>query len=114
MKRLLIAALVIALCGCATVDTSTEGSRLYRDEVLKIKPGVTTRQAALELFGEPTEILAEDGVERFIYTFKEKKTRSYLGGLVEDETRKKEATTTLELVLREGIIYSYSFTSVEE
>ena len=114
MKRILTSLLVISLLGCAAVSTDKEGTRLYRDQVLQIKPGVTTRQAAMDLFGEPTEITSEGDQERFTYTFKEKKTRSYFGGLVEDQTKQREATTKLELIIRDGIVYSYNFSSMEE
>lgn len=113
MKRILASAVLLTLLGCATVETETEGTRLYRKQVEQIKPGITTEQAVRDLFGEPTEIRSMDGQKKYIYTFKKKSTPSYLGGVVEDQTRKQEATSTLEMVIKDGIVYSYNFTSVE-
>ncbi len=76
MKKTLLAVLAVALLGCTTVETLTEGRRLDSTRVLQIRPGVTTRQAAIDLFGAPTAITYEDGTELLLYTYKEEKVPS--------------------------------------
>ena len=91
--------------------TRTEGTRIDKSKVLEIKPGSTTRQAVIEAFGSPTEVSYENSEERMVYTFKEKKVPAYLGGVVENEVRGSESKTTLELVFRDNVVWSYGFKS---
>lgn len=112
MKRILTTVCALLLIGCA-VTTRTEGTRIEKDHVLDLKPGTTTRQAVIEAFGAPTNTTYENKEEKLIYVFKERKVPVYLGGLVENETQKKESVSTLELVIRENIVYSYKFKNTE-
>jgi outer membrane protein assembly factor BamE (lipoprotein component of BamABCDE complex) len=113
MKRILIAVVAgLMLAGCASV-TKTEGVKVDREKVLELKPGVTTRQAVLEAFGAPSEVINENNEERLSYVFKEKKTPSYLGGMVENEVISREKKTVLEVVLRNDVVYSYRYKSSE-
>lgn len=110
MKKLITLILALALTGCVSISR-TEGARIDRAKVLELKPGATTRQAVIESFGNPTEVTFENNEEKMVYTFKEKKTPAYLGGLVENEVKSTVDATTLELVFRDNIIYSYRFKS---
>lgn len=115
MKKAPAIILLAALtAGCSSVIVKTEGQRIDREMVLGIKPGTTTRQAVLNAFGTPAEISHEGGEEKIIYTFKEKKVPAYIGGLVEDEVRGKTTTTNLEFILKNDIVYSYRFKTVED
>ncbi len=114
MKKAFVAVLAVALIGCTTVEILTEGRRLDNAHILQIKPGITTRQSAIDLFGAPTAISNEDGEELLLYTFKEEKIPSYLGGLVVDESRVTEEKSSLVLKIRDGIVYSYKFNNLED
>ncbi len=114
MKKAFLAVLAVTLLGCTTVEIGTEGRRLDSEHLLQIIPGVTTRQAAIDIFGPPTKVTDEDGTELLLYTFKEKKVPSYFGGLVVNESRSSEEKATLVLKIRDGIVYSYKLNSLEE
>ena len=113
MKRAFLAVLVLVMLGCTMVETRTEGRRLDSAEIMQLKPGITTRQAAIDLFGAPTEITNEDGEEHLVYTFKEKKIPSYFGGLLVNESNVTEEASTLMLVIRDGVVFSYKFNNLE-
>ncbi|MBI5587250.1 MAG: hypothetical protein HY889_02665 [Deltaproteobacteria bacterium] len=112
MKRIFLLTAFVLLAGCTTV-VRTQGVKIDREKVINIKTGETTRQDVLNTFGAPTDIVHENNEEKLIYVFKEKKVPGYLGGMVESEVQSKEAVTTLELVLRNDIVYSYRFKSSE-
>lgn len=113
MKRFFIAVIAgLMLAGCASV-TETEGVKVEREKVLELKPGETTRQAVLDAFGSPTEVSRENDEERMSYVFREKKTPSYLGGVVENDVRSREQKTVLEVVFRNGVVHSYRYKSSE-
>ncbi len=113
IKGIFLAVLVLGLIGCTMVETRTEGRRLDSAEIMQLKPGITTRQAAIDLFGAPTEIANKDGEEHLVYTFKEKKVPSYLGGLLVNESDITEEASTLMLVIIDGIVNSYKFNNLE-
>lgn len=112
MKRIFALAFFVLLAGCTTV-VHTQGKKIDRDRVLEIKTGETTRADVLSTFGTPTDIVVENNEEKLIYVFKEQRVPGYLGGLVESEVQGRESVTTLELVLRNDIVYSYRFRSSE-
>jgi len=103
---------ILLIAGCMSV-TKTEGTKIDRSKVLDLKPGATTRQAVIAAFGSPTEISYENNEERMVYRFKEKKVPAYFGGLVENEAISREAATSLELVFRNDIVWTYRFKSSE-
>lgn len=114
MKRLLLALPLIFAVGCSGVKTKSEGTKIEKESVLQIKPGVTTRQMIIDSFGEPTSTTTVDGGEKLTYEFKEKKVPSYLGGLVENETRATEETKTLEVTISDDVVRTFRFKSAEE
>lgn len=113
MKKIILAVIVLSLLGCAAADKRSYGPRFDRDQVLAIKPGVTTRDGILTMFGKPGEVSSAAGQETLIYVFQEKSVPSYLGGLVVDETRSKTSTSTLTIILKDDVVYSFDFKRVE-
>ncbi len=114
VKALCIAFTCLALFmqGCISSKVRKIGREIDRDLLEEINPGVTTYQDLTDLFGEPTKYKQKDeGVEVVIYTYREEKVPTYLGGLVEDETRKKAVTTSLEVTLKNGKVSSLRFKS---
>lgn len=115
MKKIFIFAISAALfSGCAGTVIRNEGTKIDRAKVLDLKPGATARQTVLDTFGNPDNINFQNNEEKMTYIFKEKKTPSYLGGLIENEVRSTESANTLEIVLRNGVVYSYRFRSLED
>lgn len=114
MKNGIIAAVfALTLAGCASAIVRTEGVRIDRAQVLDIKVGSTTRQEVLQAFGSPTAVNNENDAEKMVYVFRKKTVPTYFGGLIESEAQRKEASSTLEIVLRNGVVDSYSFKSME-
>ncbi len=110
MRRLFFAFLLLLVSGCANIAVKTEGNRIDKSMVTELRPGVTTREKVLELFGEPQEAEYSEGRERLVYIYREKKVPVYLG-LIENETKGKEIITTLEIILDDNRVYSYRFSS---
>lgn len=81
---------------------------------MQIKPGVTTKDSAIDLFGNPTEITHANGVDTFIYKYEVEKTPIYLGGLIQLESYKRTYSKSLVLTIKDGIVYSYRFVRVKE
>lgn len=115
-KRLAMAIFLVLLAafGCAATAVKSEGTRLDRESLKNVEPGVTTRDSLLNLFGAPAESSTEDGEETLRYVFSEEKTPTYLGGVIEARVSARTATTTLEFTLKDGIVKSYKFRSAEE
>ena len=114
MKRfaiMLLAALIMS--GCAATSSRTEGSKINKDSVLTIQPGSTTREMVIEKFGEPAETSIEGDEEKMTYRFKENKVPNYLGGVVIDEKGETESATTLELTIKDNVVFSYRYKSSE-
>lgn len=109
MKKILLTMFLAAIIGCSAAIVKTEGVKLDRDEISKIEAGVSTRADVIDLLGEPSDIYVDDGYEKLIYLFKEKKTPTYVGGLVESELGGRTTTKTLEVVIKDGIATSYKF-----
>lgn len=114
MKRLIWVLPAIMLIGCAGVASKTEGTRFEKAQVLEIRPGTTTKEAVITAFGQPSETKTEDGSEKLIYVFKERKTPTYFGGLVENELNAKDDTSTLEVVIKENVVTEYKYKVVEK
>ena len=61
----------ILLAGCVVSDTHMHYSGVQRDQLRKIKHGITTKDQLLDMVGEPTEEdVMEDGVEILKYKCK--------------------------------------------
>ena len=110
---IIVAVFALALAGCASAIVQTEGVKIDRAQALNIKIGSTTRQDVLQTFGSPTAVNNENNEEKMVYVFRKKTVPTYFGGLIESEAQRKEASSTLEIVLRNGVVDSYRFKSME-
>lgn len=113
MKKLILAAIVLSLAGCASMQTRSYGTRFDKEQALSIRPGLTTKDGILAMFGKPAEIVSSATEETLTYVYQEKNIPSYLGGLVVDETRSKTSTSTLTIILKNDVVYSFDFKRVE-
>lgn len=111
MKKILTALPLLFLLGCGTVVTQMEGTRIDKEQVLKIEPGTTTKQTVIDTFGRPASITSENGEEKLHYVFKEKRVPTYVKGLVVNELASKEDISTLEITLADGVVRSFRFKS---
>ncbi len=118
MKKTLCLAVILAFsAGCSTVISTTsrpEGAKIEKEAVLKLTPGVTTRDEVISAFGNPAETVTENNEERLKYVYREKKIKSYFGGTIRDEVTGGTETTTLEVVIKNNAVDSYKFKTVEE
>jgi outer membrane protein assembly factor BamE (lipoprotein component of BamABCDE complex) len=110
---LLVLTSAIYLAGCATFETRTKGNPIENDKLDSIRPGTTTRAQIVNIFGIPAEETSEGGVEKMVYTYKERKVPVYLG-LIKNETRARVTVTTLEITLKGDTVSSYKFSSSSE
>ncbi|MBI4948938.1 MAG: hypothetical protein HY955_02195 [Deltaproteobacteria bacterium] len=117
-RTAVILAAMLAVAGCSSAMTrkteSVEGARIERQAVIDgIKPGETTRQMVIDAFGPPSSVNADDGAEKIIYEFKEKKVPVYFG-VVENETARTETSATLEVVFKGDIVSSFRYRASEK
>lgn len=114
-KYVIFIILFIVLAGCRTVEKRTEGTRIDKHMVEGIKPGVTTKNAILEIFGYPSKTnKLEDGGEELIYDYKEKKISVYLEGFIVNEKNAPTTYTTLEIIIKDDIVKGYKFLKSSE
>ncbi|MFQ5586764.1 MAG: hypothetical protein ACE5GF_08090 [Thermodesulfobacteriota bacterium] len=110
LLSILLIILLPPLYGCGSVTIHQSGTRIDRDLVDTIETGVTTRQMVIETFDEPTDVRTlEGGKELFTYIYEEEKAPTYLGGIIENRTRKTTVITTLEITFTNGVVSSYKF-----
>ncbi|MFZ3072377.1 MAG: outer membrane protein assembly factor BamE [Thermodesulfobacteriota bacterium] len=111
-KTTLLAAsvsLMLALSGCASYKTYTEGPPVYEATVKEIKPGVTKKEEVISTLGEPSSITEAEGAEKLLYVYTVRRVPSYLGGAFEDTTAAIVRETTLEVTIKNGIVFNYDF-----
>lgn len=118
MKRLITGALAAVIAfsaaGCAgmkTRETVVEGRYIDRETVRQIRAGETTRDSILRAFGEPTSVERKGGQEVFIYKYEKRDVPQYMGGMIENEAGAVKESSTLEVVIKDGVVERYSFTS---
>ncbi|MBI5970504.1 MAG: hypothetical protein HY884_05060 [Deltaproteobacteria bacterium] len=115
IKRLIIAsAALAALSGCATVVVKGDGSKIDKTQVMELKPGVTDKKTVITAFGEPAEVSSANNEEKLVYIYKEKMTPVYLGGLIENQAGMVLVNTTLEIILKDGVVNSYKYKTGQE
>ncbi len=109
MVRLLQIVLVLGLMGCTGVMKSSEGGRFTHDEIKSIKAGTSTVEDVVALLGEPEQKKDSHGMVQYIYTYKVKKTPTYIGGLITRKSGAKTTTRRVEILIDNGTVYSYKF-----
>lgn len=113
-QNLLLSLPVISLISCVGIVSKPEGKRIEKSQALEIKPSITTKENIITTFGQPSETKTEGATERLVYVFKEHKTPTYFGGLVESELNSKDQTTTLEVVIKDNVVEEYRYKMVEK
>ncbi|MBN1807153.1 MAG: hypothetical protein JW837_18040 [Sedimentisphaerales bacterium] len=96
----------ILLAGCIVSDTSMRYSGVERSHLIKIKPGITTKEKLLDLIGEPSEqSVIADGVEILKYKCimnKDEKVVLFPPPLIIDH--KKETEHLVVFRIEDGIV----------
>ncbi len=112
MKKILLIILLLSVYGCATYTTTTEGTLIHENMVADIETGETTEEWIIDLLGPPTtrEPL-EDGKEKISYVYTEKRVPKYLMGTITDESKTITARNLLEIVIKDGVVFSYRYKS---
>ncbi|MEE9614864.1 MAG: hypothetical protein V3W31_07965 [Thermodesulfobacteriota bacterium] len=116
MKTIAAIAILLSLsvAGCTTVTNRSGDRPIEKATVDKIVPGVTTRKAVIDTFGPPGEVVSAGDTEKLIYKYKETRTPTYFGGVIENKSMSRTSTSTLEITLKKGIVSSYRFSSAAE
>jgi hypothetical protein len=116
MKRILIIILIqIALSACASTQIQSEGGKITKEQIEGIRPGVTAKNIVIETFGNPAKTeIKPDGTETITYIYSEKSTPTYFGGFIVNERNTQVMKTTLEVVIKDGLVLSYSYKKEEE
>lgn len=109
MKRLFLIMVAVGLIGCAGVMKTTEGTNFSAEEIQQIKAGTSTKEDVIALLGKPDEQKSENGMVKYIYTYKVRKTPTYLGGLIVRRSGARTTTRQLEVLIKDGTVYSYKF-----
>ena len=102
------------MSGCTSIIVKSDSPKIDKAQVMELKPGVTDKKSVLAAFGEPTEANSADNEEKLVYTYKEKTTPVYLKGLIENEAGGTKTSTTLEIILKDGVVNSYNYKTVQE
>ena len=101
---------MLALPGCASYKTYTEGPPIHEATVKGILPGVTKRDEVISTFGQPSSITTEaEGVEKLYYVYTVKRVPSYFGGTIEDTSGAMVRETHLEVIVKNGTVLNYDF-----
>ena len=112
MKKLLTLLLAFSIYGCATYTTTTEGTLVHENMVADIETGETTEEWIIDLLGEPTKRTAlKNGKEKLVYIYTEKNVPKYFFGMIKDESGTIESKNELEIVIKDGTVFSYRYKS---
>ncbi|MEE9542335.1 MAG: hypothetical protein V3V95_00950 [Thermodesulfobacteriota bacterium] len=112
MIKILLIILALSVYGCATYTTTSEGTLIHENMVEDIETGETTEEWIIDLLGPPTKREAlEDGKEKISYIYTEKRVPKYFMGTVTDESKAITAKNLLEIVVKDGIVFSYRYKS---
>ncbi len=108
MSKYLLIIVAAGLIGCTGVMKTTEGTRFTHEEVQKLKTGTSTQEDVVALLGQPDDKKDEDGMVKYIYTYRINRRPTYLGGVIKSGST-KTTTRKLEVLIKDGTVYSYKF-----
>ena len=108
MKYLAILAVIAVMLGCATV-----GTRVSKDNLIRIKEGETTRPQVIEILGAPPNtIITLDGKEIFTYHYSSVKSAPQnfipIVGLIQSRMD-MDTEITQVLFTKDGIVEKVTF-----
>ncbi len=110
MKKVLLIVLLLALYGCATYTTTTEGTLIHENMINDIETGETTEEWITDLLGEPTKRESlKNGKERLLYIYTERSVPRYLFNTVADESKTIVSKSVLDIVIKDGTVFSYRY-----
>ncbi len=109
MKKILLIICAAGLIGCTGVMKTSEGVSFTHEKIKTIKTGSSTVEDVVALLGEPEEKKNTRGMVQYIYTYKVRKTPTYMGGLILRKSGERTTTRRLEVLINNGTVYSYKF-----
>jgi len=109
MARFLLIIMAVGLIGCAGVMKSSDGTKFTHEKIQNLTAGSSTTEDVIALLGQPDQKKDVDGMTKYTYTYSEKKTPTYLGGLITMKSQTKATTRKLEVLIKDGTVYSYKF-----
>jgi outer membrane protein assembly factor BamE (lipoprotein component of BamABCDE complex) len=112
VKKILLIVLLLSIYGCATYTTTTEGNLIHENMIADIETGETTEEWIIDLLGEPTKRESIGGdKEKLLYIYTEKSVPKYFFNTVVDESKTIVSKSVLEIVIKEGTVFSYKYKS---
>ncbi len=109
MGKVLLIIISAGLIGCTGVLKTADGTKFTHDEIKSIKAGSSTQEDVIALLGQPDQKKNVNGMVKYVYTYKVKKTPTYMGGLITRKSGARTTTRKLEVVIDKGTVYSYKF-----
>ncbi len=116
MKKVLFVISLLILTGCAGLDpiVITKGAEIDREQIneTNIKPGLTTKENLILLFGEPYEVidLGNYNVKLvFLHDVITKPRKKVFGQVVVDTAKTTRKTTRFEVFLDRGFVTRYQY-----
>lgn len=116
MKKFILIASIIFVTGCAGLDpiVITKGAEIDKEQIneTNIKPGLTTKENIIMLFGEPYEVIDLGSYNEkliFLHDVITKPQRKVLGQVVVDVKKTTRSTTTFEVFIEDGFVTRYKY-----
>ncbi len=109
MAKFFLIIVAAGLIGCTGIMKTSEGTRFTHDEIKTIKTGSSTQEDVIALLGQPDQKKDVNGMVKYVYTYKVKKTPTYMGGLITRRSGARTTTRKLEILIDNGTVYSYKF-----
>lgn len=107
--------IVLFLSGCASYRVDVVGAMIPEESIKNIALGTTEEMEVYKIFGKPSKTMEFlDGSKELTYEYREEKIPVYLGGLIINEKGKRESTSTLKIIIKNGRVESYHFKKREE
>ena len=111
MKRILscLFCLLLPIGGCYYTVHTTEGRNISAAQIQEIKLGKTTEADLLKILGPPSKKEPKpDGALSLLYVYSQEKNPTFPGGFVVQTIVEKEEET-FEILLKDGVVFSYHF-----
>jgi len=112
VKKILLIILALSIYGCATYTTTTEGTLIHENMIADIETGETTEEWIVDLLGPPAKRESlEDDKEKLVYIYTEKSVPKYFFNTVVNESKTITTKNVLEIVIKDGVVFSYKYKS---
>lgn len=116
MKKALFIITLLLSTGCASLDPIVieKGAEIDKEQIndTNIKPGLTTKENIIMLFGEPYSVInLGRNNEKMVYKHDvlTKPQKKIFGQIVVDRERITRKTTTFDIYIEKGFVTRYNY-----